>query len=121
MSLRAIIANGVDAAWAGLGDIPQPITLRRVSSTYNPSTGTSTTTNTDYLIAKGILTKYAEFEVDKVSVMSTDRKLILRKKDVTIVLNTSSDRVLIGTTVFNIIRVTEDPAGATYTVQLRSA
>jgi hypothetical protein len=120
MGLRATIAGAVDSAFKALGDIPQNVTFRRISKTYSPTTGTWTDTNSDSTV-QAVLTSYAGYEIDKVVVLVSDRKLIAKQSSFSVVPNVTSDRILVGSTVFNIIRVVQDPAGATYTLQLRSA
>lgn len=122
MGLRSLIAGAVDTAWSALGDIPSTVILRRVTKAYNPATGMWTDTNTDYtLVNKGILLKMESFEIDKINVLSTDRKLILKSNDLPITPNITSDRILVGVTIYNVVRFFTDPAGATVTLQLRMA
>ena len=120
MGLRSTIASAVDSAWTALGDIPQNVTLRRITKTYSPTTGVWTDTNADYTVS-AVLLKFESFEIDKVNVISTDRKCLVKSNTLVITPNTSSDRIVIGATIYSVVRVFQDPAGATTTLQLRSA
>lgn len=119
MSLRATLAKAVGSAFTALGDIVLSGTYRRTSSTYNPATGANVVTNTDYTVPM-VLTKYDSFEVDRQSVLSTDRKCIVRQAAMSVTPNIATDKVIAESKTYNIIRVTQDPAAATYTLQLRS-
>ena len=115
-SLKAAVAS----AFKVLGDIPESITYRRSTNTYVPSTGVNTVVNSDTTVTDAVFTSYENFEVDKVSVLSTDVKMIVQQDSLGLTPNIATDIILRGTKVYNIIRVKQDPAGATYTIQLRS-
>jgi hypothetical protein len=120
MGLRETIAKAVDSAWAAIGDIPEDATFRRVSKTYSPATGQWVDSNTDYTVPI-VFTRFEAMELDKVYVFAVDLKAIIKQNDMPVVPNTSSDRVVRNGTIYNVVRVFQDPAGATYTLQLRSA
>lgn len=119
MSLRTTLAKVVGSAFTALGDIVISATYRRTSSTYNPATGSNTVTNTDYTVPM-VLTSYSSFEVDKNVVLVSDRKCIVRQAAMSVSPNIATDKVIAESKTYNIIRVTQDPAAATYTLQLRS-
>lgn len=123
MGLRATIVGAVSSAFKAVGDIAETCTYRRTSSTYNPATGANVITNTDYTILRAIYSKYESFEIDKVVVLGSDVKMIVQKSELgTTVPNLATDKLLrtSDSKTYNIIRVSQDPAGATYTIQLRS-
>lgn len=118
-SLKATLAKAVTSAFTAVGDIKQTVTYRRTTSTYNPHTGTNTTTNVDYTLSV-ILTSFNNIEIDKVTVLAFDRKMIVQTKDLTLTPSMATDKVIINGKVHNVIQVKQDPALATYTLQLRA-
>lgn len=120
MGLRATLASAVSAAFTALGDIPLSVTYRRTSSSYNTATGSNTVTNTDYTITKAVLTRYENMEIDKVTVLGSDLKLIFQTSGLSVTPNIATDIVIASGKTYNIVRVNKDPAGATYSLQLRS-
>lgn len=123
MSLkRSSIVKAVSSAFKALGEIPESITYRRVASTYNPTTGTVTQTNTDYTISKMIFTRFENFEVDKQVVLASDVKAIFQRSELSITPSTATDKIVRTSDgkIYNILRVSQDPAAATFTLQLRS-
>ncbi len=117
---RATIAKAVGSAFKALGDIPESAVIRRVSNTYDTATGINTKTTSDDGIAKAVFTRYESFEVDKVVVLATDVKLIFQQSEVSTRPDMALDTIVRGTAVYNILRVGEDPAAATYSLQLRA-
>lgn len=123
MSLkRSTIVKAVTSAFKALGEIPESVTYRRTASAYNPATGTVVATNTDYVLSKMIFTRFENFEVDKQLVLASDVKAIIQQSELSIVPSTATDKVVRTRDgkIYNILRVSQDPAGATYTLQLRS-
>ncbi len=117
---RATIAKAVGSAFKALGDIPESTVIRRVSNTYDTATGVNTKTTSDDSITKAVFTRYESFEVDKVVILATDVKLIFQQSEVSTRPDMALDTIIRGTSVYNILRVGEDPAAATYSLQLRS-
>lgn len=119
MGLKAAIANGVAAAFKAIGDIVQSGTYRRSVSVYNPATGTNTVTNTDYTVPV-VLTSFNNVEIDRVVILAYDRKAIIQSKDLSLTPNISTDKMIVSGKTYNIIQVKQDPALATWTLQLRA-
>lgn len=123
MGLRATLAKAVTSAFTALGDIPEACTYRRTSSTYNPTTGANVIVNTDTAITKGVFVKYEGMEVDKIVVLASDVKFLVRKSELsTIVPNLATDKLIrtSDSKTYNIIRYSIDPSGSVITLQLRS-
>lgn len=121
MSLRDTIAKGVANAFKALDDIPETATYRRTTTVYDPQTGTSTTTTED-LSPQVIFTSYQNFEIDRVAVLSTDVKAIIQQAALSDFTPTAATDQIIrfnGET-FNVLRYSADPAGATFSIQLRA-
>ena len=117
---RATIAKAINSAFKVLGDIPEAATLRRTTSSYDTSTGDNTLSTTDYPMSKAVFVKYETFEVDKVVVLASDVKLILQQSDLAVRPALATDTIIRNSRTYNILRVGEDPAAATYTLQLRA-
>jgi len=117
---KASIIKAVSSAFKVLGDIPQAAILRRTTNTYDSSTGDGAISTTDYTISKAIFTKYETFEVDKVVVLASDVKLIIQQSELTITPSLATDTVIRNSISYNILRVGQDPAAATFTIQLRA-
>ena len=121
MSLRNTIASAVDSAWVALDDIPESVTYRRTTVTYDPSTGTYVDSNADITI-NIIFTRYQNFEVDRVAILATDVKGIIKQAEMGSTTPAAATDLVLRANgeIFNVLRYGEDPAGATFSVQLRS-
>jgi len=120
MSLRATIASAVGAAFTAVGDIAQTATYRRSTTTYVPSTGGTTATNSDTTIT-AIFTRFSELEIQRsVGMQVTDQKMIVQQSSLTVTPNLQTDHIVYGGKTYNIVNFNPDPAGATYTFQLRA-
>jgi len=117
---RANIAKAVDSAFKAVGDIAESVTLRRTTYTHNTSTGINTSTTTDYTIEKAIFTNYQVSEIDRVYILTTDVKLIVRQNEITITPNHGTDTIIRNSKTYNIVRVIEDPSSSIYIFQLRA-
>lgn len=117
---KATIIKAVSSAFKVLGDIPEVATLRRTTNSYDASTGDGALSTSDYTIAKAIFTKFESFEVDKVVVLASDTKLIIQQSELTITPSLAYDTIIRRGIPYNILRVGQDPADATFTMQLRA-
>jgi len=117
---KATIAKAIKSAFKVLGDIPEAAILRRTANSYVPSTGNGSLSTTDYAIQKAVFTKYAHFEVDKVVVLASDVKLILQQSELTVTPSLATDTIIRNGVTHNILSVEQDPASATYSMQLRA-
>jgi hypothetical protein len=121
MGLRSTLAKAVGSAFIAVGDIAESGTYRRTASVYNTSTGTNVITNTDYIIDKVVWTKFDNFEIDRISILGSDVKVLFQTSKLSITPNIATDQMVRADgKIYNILRVSKDPAGAVYTLQLRS-
>ena len=117
MSLRELVQANVTTAFKELGDLKSSGTYTSSGGTYDPSTGT-VSTGTTYSFTDGVVTVYGSMEIDNTTVLRTDRKLILNATGLG--FNPAiSGTVTINSSDFKVVSVRSDPAGATYTLQLR--
>lgn len=121
MDLKTMAAKAAEKAWAKAADATQPAKLRRPSSgTYSPATGTATSgTPTDYPCGV-IVTTYSQNEIKGTSILSTDRKALVRQAQVeTAGQVTTSDRLVIGSKTYTIVNVGQDALGILWILQVR--
>ena len=119
MGLRSVIAKATTSAFTAVGDIKESATYRRVASVYNPTTGSNVATNTDYTVT-AIFTKFENIVIDKVIIQLFDIKMLVQAKDISVVPNIATDKVVRAGKVYNVLNYKLDPAGAMYTIQLRA-
>ena len=121
MGLRAVIASAAAAALTAAGDIPVTITYRHTVTTYDPTTGTDTSVFTDYPITQVLLTKFSEFELGRnAGLQLTDQKALILQSKLSVTPSIQLDTIISGGKTYNIVNFNHDPAGATYTFQLRA-
>ena len=121
MGLKTVFANAAAVAFKAADDIPLAVSLRRtVAGTYHPATGTTTpSTTTDYA-CQAIQGTYKQSEIDGTSILTTDRKVTVRQAEVAAMGTvTTSDKVVIGSTVKTIVNVGQDCAGVLWVLQVR--
>lgn len=121
MGLKSVFANAAATAFKAADDIPQAVILRRtIPGVYNPATGkTGPATVTDYP-AQAIVSTYKQFELSGTSILTTDRKATVRQAEVSAMGTvTTSDKVVIGSTVKTIVNVGQDAAGVLWVLQVR--
>lgn len=114
---RSNLAKAVASAFTALGDIPESVTYRRVTSTY--ANGVNTKANADTTVT-AVFTKFSKVEIDRVSILATDVKCIFQQSDLELTPIIASDKVVRGTKVFNIVTVEQDPASVVWILQLRA-
>ena len=119
IAIRAKAAAAAEKAW-GMTDAPVSVSIRRVTSgTYNPATGTTTSTTTDYP-ADAIITEYKQNEIDGTKVLSTDRKALVRQAQVenagTLL---TSDKFVVDGVSETIVNVGQDAVGVLWVLQVR--
>ena len=120
MGLSATIGRAVGSAFTALGDLVKTATYRRTSSSYDPATGANTVTNSDTSVS-AVFTKFTELEIQRSTGMQvTDVKMTIQQSAITVTPSTQTDRVLYGGKTYAIVNFTPDPAGATFTLQLRA-
>lgn len=113
--LNAALAEAFDDP-DGLADAIKPFTgSRQGAGVYNPATGEVESTITTYT-GRGIFAGYKAQEIDGTLILSSDEKLTALQSETT-------DAPQVGDTVNGkrVEAVGQDPVGATWTVQLRSA
>jgi hypothetical protein len=110
---------------AGSLGATKAVTLRRASSVYDPATGVSTPTNTDYSWTV-VVSHYTDGLVNGSSIMRGDRRLLGAAADIAVTPAPETDSIVMDSLVWQIVNdgtvssgVQTDPATATWTVQVR--
>lgn len=122
--LQAELAEAFDDP-DGLADAVKPVEGSRKSTpVYDPSTGTTTGGTATYT-GRGVFGSYLAKEIDGSLIQTTDEKLLILQNELfisTAGLPTATPaEPKIGDTIASkrVLNVSQDPAGATWTVQLR--
>lgn len=120
MGLRATIATALGAGFTALGDIKKTMSYKAfgASSSYNPDTSALTTVETTTTIT-GVVSQYDKREIDGESIRPNDQKILLQQSLLS-AAPTINDRVVIDGISWAVIDMRQDPAGATWTLQVRT-
>lgn len=126
MGLRDDLQRDLAEAFdADLADAVKPVSgIRTVQGEYDPDSPTPGETVTDY-VGRGVFGKYLSREIDGTLIQTTDEKLTILQNELFISLLGEPTETLAVPEINDIIggkramNVSQDPAGATWTVQLR--
>lgn len=110
----------------GLADAVQPVSgMRKVSGEYDPDLGGETPETTVTYMGRGVLGSYLSKEIDGSLIQTTDKKLLVLQNELFVSEGGVPTAVLaapvIGDTIngLRVMNVSADPAGATWTAQMR--
>ena len=122
--LQADIAEAFDDE-DGLADAVKPVAgSRKEAGVYDPATGKTTSTITTY-VGRGVFGSYLSKEVDGSMVQTTDEKLLILQNELFVSVGGVATSTVAEPKIGDLIggkralNVSQDPAGATWTVQLR--
>ena len=108
------------AALTALGDIPVTAVFSRTTTgAFNPVTGTYATATLATHSCTGVLADYKQGLIDGTLIQTGDLELTFRQAALGIT-PTTNDKVTADGTSYSIINIAQDPAGATWVLQLRS-
>ena len=120
MGLKATIAGAVAAGFAALGDLREDVTYRSLTAgTYNPTTGAVTRTETSTAIS-GVFMEYSKREIDGQQIQPHDRKFICQQAAFAGTPQLTDRLIRSDASNWEIIWVKEDPAHATWELQVRA-
>lgn len=120
MGLRSTIDKAVGTAFKAAGDIPKTLTYHSITiGAYNPATGTTSTTTATHSV-QYIRQDYSAIEIDGEVVKPYDKRVILRQSTLPVTPKLT-DTVVIDAVTWNVVNFEQDPAGATWVLQLRMA
>lgn len=109
----------------GLADAVKPVLgVRKVQGEYNPGNGTTPEVITNYA-GRGVFGSYVSKEIDGSLIQTTDEKLTVLQNELFVTLQGIPTEAVAVPRIGDIIggkralNVSQDPAGATWIVQLR--
>lgn len=126
MGLRDDLQRDLAEAFdTDLADAVSPVVgVRKVQGEYDPDSGTTPETITNYA-GRGVLGRYLAKEIDGSLIQTTDEKLTILQNELFITLLGEPTEALAIPEIGDVIggkramNVSQDPAKATWTVQLR--
>jgi len=117
MSIRGLIQDQVSEGFKKLGDLVVTVSYTPEGGGYNPATGTlSVASSKD---AKAVITSYNMRQVNNTTIVSSDKQIIFPKKDLLFEMTVGGTLTDPNGSIYQIMNIVEDPAGATLTVQGR--
>jgi hypothetical protein len=119
LDLAGIVADAIDQA----GGLLDATLTKKTPGTRNPSDLTAGTnpTSTSYS-CKGVVSDYSTRLIDGTLVATGDRRvLILGATLPSGIVPSTGDQVAIESLAYDVVRVTRDPAAASYELQVRGA
>lgn len=124
MSLRDDIQADLAEAFDDLDGLADAVTAfagsREVAGEFDPVTGTTPTTTVAYS-GRGVFGEYSAEEIDGQHILRQDVKLTALQNEITRDSNGAQYAPEVGDMidVYEVISVGKDPAGASWTIQLR--
>jgi hypothetical protein len=121
MGLKETIAAGVQTGLRAAGNVRRTVTYKAQSAdpSYAPATGTVTRPETSYTV-QGVLYGYRREDIDGVLIRPFDQQFLLNQSELPVTPKVTERLVLDDGTSWEILRVEQDPAQATWTLQIRS-
>ena len=106
----------------GLGNKLLPAILTKMTETTRTTGSLTAGTNpltTDYP-CRGFIEDYSDYDLANTIIQTSDRKITILGGTLPVnIVPMNGDKITIENTLYTIIRVKRDPAGATYTLQSR--
>lgn len=120
MSLRQTVQQAIESGINALDDLAERATYTGIApGTYNATTGAPVNTSTPYSGVPMVLTGYSKEEIDGENVLAQDMKAIIATRSLTPV-PTITDKITRGDgSVWSVISIKTDPAGAAWVLQVR--
>lgn len=119
MGLSDVVQSASLRAFAAIADILETVTYTsKPNPGYTPATGTVSNTNTTYP-ADFLITTYSMREIDGRSILATDYKAMIPCRNLTPVPSTRDTITRSSGAILKVQRITTDPAGAIWELQLR--
>lgn len=120
MSLRTHIQKAVQSGIAALDDLAELATYTSVGTpSYTPSTGAITTPSTPHTSVPTVFTSFSRREIDGEAVRAEDLKAIIATQDLASTPTLNDTLARTDGTVWNVMAIKTDPAGAAWVLQVR--
>lgn len=118
MSLRSLFQSAAATAFTAAGDIPTAATYERHAlGDYDPAIGERARITSVYAV-DAIIYGYKAIEIDGEAVKPNDQRAIIRQAQLPVQPETT-DTLIIHGLEWGIVGISQDPAGATWEIQLR--
>lgn len=119
MGIYSDVTESVVAAFDGdLADAVQSVTYKHVSVAFNSANNKNVTTTTDYL-TRGVVMSYDLSEVADESVQPNDVAVLILQSELA-TIPAINDLLMIGTSEYVVVRVSQDSARVTWDLQCRN-
>lgn len=122
----SILTDGTveDAVNQGIDPIAYDLTFTRVNESFDPSTGETTRSTTQYTV-RGIITEYSKRWVAEGVVQANDRQILILQPSLqdssgNKVTPQPDDEITYDGQTYVVVDVSEDPASATWVLQGRA-
>lgn len=120
MSLRDAIQQAVQAGILSLDDLAERATYTSMATpSYDATTGTITKPSTSYASVPMVFTSFSRMEIDGEAVRAEDLKAIIATQDLTPTPTINDTITRADGTVWSVIGIRTDPAGAAWVAQIR--
>jgi len=120
MSLREQVQHAVQTGIAALQDLAERATYVSVAATvYDPTAGTMLTPSAPFQQVPMVWTSFSRREIDGEAVLAEDQKVIVATEDLLPIPTINDTITRADGTKWSVIRITTDPAGAAWVLQVR--
>lgn len=120
MSLRHQVQAAVQAGIAAISDLAEQATYTSIATpSYEPSTGVITSPSTASAGVPMVFTSFSRMEIDGQVIRSEDLKAIIATRDLTPTPTVNDTITRADSTVWSVIGIRTDPAGAAWVLQCR--
>jgi hypothetical protein len=121
MGLRETIIAGIKTGMSALGNVKETVTYKayQTTSSYDPTTGAVTRTETSYTV-EGIFLDYKKREIDNANVFVRDQKFLFLQSELAVTPSLQDRLTRSGGKSWEVIWVEQDPATATWELQVRA-
>lgn len=122
MGLKLAFQNAAQTVVTAFGDVPASTVYRSyASTTYNASAGTDVTVYSSTIGVKLIFDVFQHRQIDGTNIQPEDKRALIPANNIPGVTPKPTDQIREGSTVWNVVNVISDPAGALWDCQIRKS
>jgi len=123
MGLKSVFSNAAQTAFAAAGDVPASARFEMVgSSVYDASSGVTSALSSSIMTTM-LFSNFSRAQIDNENVLPTDVRALLPQAYISGIVPATDNRVhkveAGASTEYTVIEYGQDPAGATWWLQLR--
>jgi len=121
MGLKETIAGAVRSGFTALGNLTESVTYKayQTTSVYDVTLGTYTRVETSYTLS-GVFLEYTKKDIDGEQIKPHDQKFLFQQADLEVRPSLQDRIVRDSGAIWEVVWVKEDPAHATWELQLRA-